>query len=128
MRSLWAGLPLWARFAAAGALNTAFGYAAFACLTLAGAGPLPALAAATTAGIAFNFQTSRRMVFRTGGRAARFAALYGAILLLNWAALHALHGAGWPSLGAQALLAAPVAALSFGGQKAFVFGAAASRA
>lgn len=116
------------RFGFAGLVNAAFCYAVFAALLLAGAPPLAALVAATGAGIVFNFQTSRRLVFRSRGRGLRFVAVYGAVLVLNWVALQALRQLGLSALEAQALLTLPLAAASFLGQKAFVFGPAAGRA
>jgi putative flippase GtrA len=76
------------------------------------------------AGVAFNFQTSRRLVFRSGGHAVRFVAVYAVILALNWAALLGLRSCGLSDPGAQALLTLPIAALSFLGQQRFVFGRA----
>jgi putative flippase GtrA len=119
-------LPL--RFGLVGLLNTGFGYAAFAALVLLGAGPLAALIGAAAAGVAFNFQTSRRLVFRADGSGWRFVALYVAVLGLNWAALHAAAQLGVPNLAAQAVLAVPAAALSFVGQKKLVFAPAAGQA
>jgi putative flippase GtrA len=118
---------LFLRFGVVGLVNTAFGYAVFALLVLAGAWPGAALVASTVAGVAFNFQTSRRLVFRSGagGRGLRFAALYGGVLFVNWVALRALHGLNLSDLQAQAILVFPIAILSFAGQKLFVFGAAA---
>jgi len=117
----WRAWRLFLRFGVVGLLNAAFGYAVFATLLLAGLWPGAALVAATVAGVAFNFQTSRRLVFRSRGRVVRFIAMYGAVLVLNWVALRALHGIGVPELQAQALLTLPIAALSFFGQRAFVF-------
>ena len=123
---------LFLRFGVVGLLNTAFGYAVFAALVLVGVWTSAALVAATTAGVAFNFQTSRRLVFRSDGhgqgRRLRFVAIYGAVLALNWAVLRMLLGFGIPELQAQALLAIPLAAVSFLGQRAFVFGPAAGQA
>ncbi len=119
---------LFLRFAAVGLLNTAFGYAVFAALVLAGVGGGPALIVATLAGVAFNFQTSRRLVFRSGGRSLRFVVVYAALLALNLASLRVMRALGLPDLGAQAILALPFAALSFVGQKIFVFGPSAVRA
>ena len=112
---------LWLRFLVVGVLNSAFGYAVFAVFLLAGFWPGAALIAATAAGVGFNFQTSRRLVFRSRGRVARFIGIYAAALVLNWASLRALHGLGLPELEAQALLVLPIAAFSFFGQKWFVF-------
>jgi len=119
---------LFLRFGLVGALNTAFGYAVFAALVLTGAWPGVALVVANTAGFLFNFQTSRKLVFRAGGRRWRFAVLYCAVLALNWVALRLLHGFGFPPLSAQGLLVLPVAALSFLGQRIFVFSLPAERA
>jgi len=109
------------RFGLVGVLNAAFGYAAFAFLVVAGVWPGVALIAANLAGIAFNFQTSRRLVFRTKGRGLRFAVLYCVMMALNWAGLRILQRVGLSALLAQALLVLPVAALSFLGQRLFVF-------
>lgn len=118
------------RFALVGLVNTGFGYAAFAVLILMGAGLLAALILAAFAGMAFNFQTSRRLVFYDGGpgRIVRFTVLYAVVLGLNWAALQVAAQLGLPSLKAQALLAVPVAAISFLGQRFLVFAPAAQQA
>jgi putative flippase GtrA len=113
---------LFLRFGMVGLVNTGFGYAMFALLILAGAWPDAALVGATIAGVAFNFQTSRRLVFRSKGCSARFIALYIIVLVFNWAALRALRQCGLADIESQAMLAVPVAAVSFLGQKAFVFG------
>lgn len=121
-----AGLPggaLFARFVAVGILNTAFGYGVFALLVLAGVWPGAALVGATVAGVAFNFQTTKRLVFRTDGRgqAVRFVASYIAVIAINWVALRVLRSVGVPPLAAQAILALPMAACSFAIQRSFVF-------
>jgi putative flippase GtrA len=112
---------LFLRFGMAGLLNAAFGYAAFAVLLLAGTGTGVALVAAMAAGVVFNFQTSKRLVFRSKGRALRFVAVYGFVLAMNWAALRGLGAIGVSALVGQALLVLPAAAMSFLGQKMFVF-------
>jgi putative flippase GtrA len=110
------------RFLLVGVINTAFGYLAFAALTLMGAGSGVALIAAAAISIAFNFQTSRRLVFRTRGRWAPFLATYLFVLAGNWEALQLARMHGLPQLEAQALLCLPIAALSYVCQKRFVFG------
>lgn len=118
------GLLVLARFGLAGILNTIFGYAVFAVLVVAGVWSSGALVAATLAGVAFNFQTSRRLVFGADGRPLRFVVLYGSVLLLNLVALRVLREIGLAELWSQAALALPVAALSFLGQRVWVFGRA----
>ena len=117
-------LLLLARFGVVGLVNTGFGYVMFAGLLLLGVGSLAALLAATVASVAFNFQTSRRLVFRSPGRAWRFVGVYVAVLAINWSALQAAAAFGLPNLEAQAFLALPVAVASFIGQRLFVFDAA----
>jgi putative flippase GtrA len=112
---------LFLRFGMAGLLNAAFGYAAFAILLLAGTGTGVALVAAMAAGIVFNFQTSKRLVFRSTGRALRFVAVYGFVLAINWLALRGFSAIGVSPLAGQAILVLPAAAISFIGQKMFVF-------
>ncbi len=126
----WPGGVLFARFVGVGLLNTAFGYGVFAALVLAGGWPGAALVVATVAGVAFNFQTTRRLVFRTDGRGrvVRFVLVYVAILAINWAALRITRGFGVPDIEAQAALALPMAAMSFVFQRAFVFNIAAEPA
>jgi putative flippase GtrA len=121
---------LFLRFGLVGLVNTAFGYVVFAALLLMGAGSLVALVMAAVAGVAFNFQTSRRLVFRADGhgRGLRFVALYVLVLGLNWAALEAAARLGMSRLLAQALLAVPAAAISFLGQKLLVFAPAPEQA
>lgn len=109
------------RFLLVGLLNTAFGYAVFAALTLAGVASSLALVAAAVAGAAFNFQTYHRLVFRRRGRWIRFAATYAALLAANWAALRLARTQGLYEIEAQALLTLPFAALSYLCQKVFVF-------
>jgi len=116
------GWLLFLRFGLAGLVNAGFGYTVFALLVLAGAWPGAALVGATIAGVAFNFQTSRYLVFRSSGRVLRFVAVYVAVLALNWVTLRALQWCGLPDLVSQALLTLPMAAAAFLGQQTFVFG------
>lgn len=115
------------RFGAAGILNAAFGYAAFYALLQLGAGTGMALIGAMAAGVAFNFQTSKRLVFRSRGRTLRFVAVYAFVLAMNWLALRGLNAMGVSALLGQALLVLPAALVSFLGQKIFVFHSFASQ-
>jgi len=117
-RETWL-LPL--RFGVVGLLNTAIGYAVFALFILVGLGQAPALMLSTIASVAFNFQTSRRLVFRAQGRWMRFVLVYVIVFALDWALLHVARRYGVRELGAQLVLALPLAALSFVCQRAFVF-------
>jgi putative flippase GtrA len=112
----------WLRFGLAGLVNAGFGYTVFALLMLAGIWPGAALAGTMIAGVAFNFQTSRRLVFGSSGRVLPFIAVYTVVLVLNWAALRGLQWSGLPDLESQALLTLPMATVAFIGQRLFVFG------
>ncbi len=112
---------LFVRFGLVGLLNAAFGYLIFTLLLWAGIWPGVALAAAAMAGTAFNFQTSRRLVFRSSGHVARFVLVYAVVLALNWTALRVLRTFGLPDLESQAILTMPIAVLSFLCQRRFVF-------
>lgn len=103
------------RFLVVGALNTAFGYAVFAGLVLAGMHPMPALVLTYVVGIAFNFFTTRRYVFDNAGREAflRFVAAYVVIYLFNVALFQGISWLGASPLVAQALCVPVVAVFSF---------------
>jgi len=116
------------RFGVVGLLNTAFSYVAFVVLVLISGWPGAALAGATVAGVAFNFQTSRRLIFRSRGRVLWFVAVYIVVFALNWAALRSLLWYGVSPLWAQALLTPPIAAVSFIGQRTLVFAKLAGQA
>ncbi len=113
---------LFLRFGLVGLLNTAFGYSIFAGLVLVGLRPGFALAGAAVLGAGSNFYTSQHLVFGRTTRASRFILLYTATLAVNVAALHALEAAHLSALYSQALLALPIAVLSFTGQRLWVFG------
>lgn len=103
------------RFLAVGLLNTLFGYGVFAALVLAGVPPMPALVLTYVVGIAFNFFTTRRFVFRDSSRSSlpRFVAAYGVIYLFNVALFRLVEAAGAGPLLAQALCLPVVAVFSF---------------
>ena len=103
------------RFLFVGALNTVFGYAAYAVAVLLGAAPLPALVAAYLVGVPFNYLTTGRLVFGHAQRGAflRFVLAYVVVWFFN-AALLALAGRlGAGPLAAQALCIPVVAVFSF---------------
>jgi putative flippase GtrA len=94
------------RFYMAGALNAAFGYGLFAVLVWAGMGMYVAQAVAHVLGMAFNYVTYSRHVFRDAGPAKmRFLASYAVnyVISLGFLALasrfvHSPYGAGLISL------------------------------
>ncbi|QOF79247.1 GtrA family protein [Variovorax sp. 38R] len=112
------------RFLVVGGLNTAVGYALFAVLSWAGL-PYPlAIGLATIAGVAFNFQSTGRLVF--GGAPLsllwRFVAAYVLVYLINIGAVALLLRAGLNVYVANALVILPLALISFVLQRRFVFG------
>jgi putative flippase GtrA len=117
----WQDRLLLMRFGPVGLLNAPFGYAAFVLLLWRGIWPSVALVVAAVAASAFNFQTSRRLVFLSRGRVVRYAAVYVVVLAINWTALCVLRGHSLSGSLSQALLTLPVAAVSFVGQRRFVF-------
>ena len=110
------------RFILVGVLNTVVGYAVFVALLWVGMRSGLALVLATIAGVLFNFQTTRTLVFRgSKGGMLRFAAAYAFVLAVNWAALSGLEALGVAAWAAQGALALPLAGLSFTVQKLLVF-------
>jgi putative flippase GtrA len=112
-------------FLAAGALNTCFGYAAFALfLWLTGSKELAVLLS-TAAGIAFNFGTYGTVFARNGfGRLPHFIAFYLLLLAANILLLRLLAGAGMNPYFAQAIIIVLVTPISFVTMRALVFPAA----
>ena len=101
------------RFLLVGGLNTAVGYALFAGFVWAGL-PYPgAIALATVLGVAFNFQSTGRLVF--GGaplsQLGRFVAVYGVVYLINVGSVYL----------ANATVLLPLALVAFVLQRRFVF-------
>lgn len=112
------------RFGIVGLINTAVSYAIFAVLIVINTGPLMALIGTTVLSLAFNYQTSRRLVFRirTQGQILRFLAVYAVVVGVNWMGLRTLASFGIPELAGQAMMVLPIALISFAGQSMFVFG------
>lgn len=111
------------RFLGAGLLNTAFGYAAYALLILAGAPVWGAVGGATLLGIVFNFLSYGGLVFGSAraDRLPRFIAVYAFLYLFNVALTHLLMAWGSSALLAQALLVPFLAALAFILMRSLVF-------
>lgn len=111
------------RFLLVGALNTVVGYALFAVFTWTGL-PYPvAIGLATMLGIAFNFQSTGRLIF--GGappsQLGRFIAVYIVVYLINVSSVTLLLRAGLNVYEANALVILPLALIAFVLQRRFVF-------
>lgn len=109
-------------FLLAGAVNTAFGYAAYGVLVLLGLIPQVAVVGSTILGILFNF-VSAGTVFGTRSltHLPRFLLAYGAILVANVLVLDLLLRAGvGPFLG-QGIAVCALVPLNFLLMRRFVF-------
>jgi putative flippase GtrA len=93
------------RFVLVGILNAAFGYAIYSVFILVSLPPWLALLIATCLGIAFNFLTFGRLVFKSiaGRLAPRFALTYSGMYAVNLFVLKSLILIGLHPLVAQAL-------------------------
>lgn len=111
------------RFLLVGGVNTVFGYSVFALLIFLGVYYPVALAVSTVAGVLFNFATTGRLVFknRDNSLLTRFIIIYLPVYLVNVVALKLLSELGVNHYAAQAISALPVALLSFGLNRRFVF-------
>lgn len=103
------------RFVLVGALNALFGYAVFSAFALAGAPNWLSVLGGNVAGVAFNFVTTGGLVFRqlAWRNLPRFVLCYAALVVTNTFLLGGLEGPAGGKLQAQALLTAPLAALSY---------------
>lgn len=119
----WSTTPRLIRFFLVGGVNTAFGYSAFALLLFAGLHYAWAALLATIAGVTFNYFTTGRLVFEhmSRGRIVRFAAVYGAVYVLNVASLAGLERFRVDAYLGGLLLLLPSALLSYVLMKHFVF-------
>lgn len=111
------------RFLLVGGLNTVVGYALFAAFVRIGLSYPTAIGLATVLGVAFNFQSTGRLVF---GRAPlsqlfRFVVVYTAIYLINVASVALLLRAGLNIYVANGLVILPLALIAFVMQRRFVF-------
>jgi len=113
---LSAGQMRFLRFLLVGGLNTAFGYAIYAVLVLAGLSPQTALALAFCVGVVWNFFTHARLVFGARGvrRLPAYVAVYVGIYAANAFLLGRVIALGIHPLVAQAGLALVMAVLSYG--------------
>lgn len=111
------------RFVFTGLFNTLFGFVVFVLLVWAHVPLILAVVLANVAGIALNFQTIGRIVFRTAAwrHLLPFVAVYVSVFLINWAGLTGLVRAGLDPIAAQAVLVLPLAICSFLAHKFLVF-------
>lgn len=102
-------------FALVGIVNTVFGYAVFAALSLSGLSPQLALIISFIVGVAWNFMTHARLVFDTKGfgRLPFYLLSYMAVYIFNALSLEGLLIAGLHPIAAQGLLLVPAAVLAF---------------
>lgn len=114
------------RFLFVGGMNTAVGYLFFAAFTWAGLSYPVAIGLATVIGVAFNFQSTGRLVF--GGaplsQLGRFVAVYVIVYLLNLGGVTLLLRAGLNIYIANAVVILPLALVAFVLQRKFVFASA----
>ncbi|MES2945722.1 MAG: GtrA family protein [Pseudomonadota bacterium] len=112
------------RFLLVGVMNTAFGYGLFALLTWLGLAYPVAIGLASLGGIAFNFQSIGRLVFKKGAplsRMGRFAAVYAVVYGVNIGGVAAFLHFGLNVYLANALMILPLALLAYLLQQKFVF-------
>lgn len=115
--------PQLLKFLLVGGLNTVVGYLMFAGFTWAGL-PYPvAIGLATLLGVAFNFQSTGRLVFGGAplGLLGRFVLVYGVVYLLNVGAVTLLLRAGLNVYLANAVVILPLALVAFLLQRKLVF-------
>lgn len=114
------------RFLLVGGINTVVGYALFAGFVWAGLPYPAAIGLATVMGVAFNFQSTGRLVF--GGaplsQLGRFVAVYVVVYLLNLGGVALLLHTGLNIYVANALVILPLALIAFVLQRRFVFASA----
>jgi putative flippase GtrA len=110
-------------FLAVGGLNTLVGYVFFLALHALGLPPTPAVVGATILGVAFNYLSTGRIVFASGGvnRLPRFLAVYAVQCAANLLMLHALLALGLSVLFAEAIVMAVLAVATYVAMKKFVF-------
>lgn len=109
-------------FIAAGGLNTAFGYGAFAALLWLSGSKLLAVVLGTLAGIAFNFGTYGAVFARTGSsRLPHFIAFYLLLLSANIILLRLFTSSGMNPYLAQAIFIGLSTPISFVTMRNLIF-------
>lgn len=114
---------IYVRFLLVGGLNTVFGYSVYGISLLFGLNYMLAILISTVLGVLFNFKTVGSVVFKNNSRRLiiRFAAVYVIIYLINTLTLTVFNNLEFDLFLAQAVMVLPMAILSFGLNKKFVF-------
>ena len=112
-------------FLVVGAINTGFGYAAFALFLWFGFEKSMAVVLGTIAGVMFNYRTIGSVFSAQGvSRLPHFVATYGVLLAANIALLRLVTAIGVGPYPAEALVVLAIAPVSFWIMRRFVFGSA----
>ena len=103
------------RFILVGFVNSVFGYAVFAGLTMIGCPDVAAVPVAMAVGVVFNFLSYGKLVFASldPRRLPRFLAAYSCLYACNVFGPSGAGKAGAERLAAQAFLVFPLAALAY---------------
>jgi putative flippase GtrA len=111
------------RFFIVGGINSVFGYGLFALFIRLGLHPSLALLLATVLGVAFNFGTIGKLVFKTLELRLimKFVMVYTVLYLVNWLFLKLLLMAGYSAYVGGAVLVVPMGVLGFVLHRTFVF-------
>lgn len=111
------------RFIFVGLINTIFGYFVYFLFIWLGMSYFISLVMATISGIAFNFHTIGKFVFKNQNKALifKFFFVYSFIFLLNLAAIKIFIRLGFSDYTAGAMAIFPSAIISFLLNKFFVF-------
>lgn len=112
------------RFVMAGLINTLFGFSVFATVVYFGGETWQALLTGNMAGIFFNFLTIGGFAFRdmSFSSFSRFVMVYGTLFLINLKAIkYVVLLSGHNQIISQAIIAPPIAVLSYFIMKKYVF-------
>jgi putative flippase GtrA len=111
------------RFLAVGLLNSAFSYSVYALLIFLGVHYALAVLVANVLGVLFNFKTTGRLVFQSHDNRLifKFVLVYASVYLVSVSSLKILLWLGLNRYLAGALIALPMAGLTFTLMSRFVF-------
>jgi len=111
------------RFLAVGLVNSAFSYSVYALLIFLGVHYALAVLVANFLGVLFNFKTTGRLVFQSNDNRLifKFVLVYASVYLLSVSSLKILLWLGLNRYLAGALIALPMAGVTFTLMSRFVF-------